>query len=69
MGALFVALLKFSKPEVVSDFLRSFVLTSRDYNTKFMQQVKGKQNRTEICIFLIYLVWRFPHKYKRIKFR
>lgn len=69
MGALFVALLKFSKPEVVSDFLRSFVLTSRDYNKKFMQQVKGEQNRTEKCIFLIYRLWRFPHKYKRIKFR
>lgn len=62
MGALFVAHLKFSKPEVVSDFLQS-------YNTKFLQQVKGEQNRTEKCIFLIYPLWRFPHKYKRIKFR
>lgn len=69
MGALFVAHLKFSQPEVVSDFLQSFVLTSRDYNKKSIQQVKGEQNRTEKCIFLMYLLWRFPHKYKRIKFR
>lgn len=53
MSALFVAHLKFSTSEVVSDFLRSCVLISRDYNNKFIQQVKEEQNRTEKCLFLI----------------
>lgn len=39
MGALFVAHLKISKAQVVSDFLWSFVFASRDYQKKNIHTV------------------------------